>query len=164
MKRPRKIMAAPHFINVDLEIESRHDLAGIEAELGRKVCVLFAGQVRRGCFLLCLEIVPEYGNPDDNICALCSVVERLSAKGRRAWRSGYKKEFDVGYDAVPSQLASRFSLRADTLKRMSNLGATLGVTFYYESTRKLKDPVKPASLDNSGAGLAASARSRRRVS
>jgi len=105
-------MAAPHFINVDLEIESRHDLAGIEAELGRKVCVLSQARYAR-CFLLCLEIVPEYGNPDDNICALCSVVERLSAKGRRAWRSGYKKEFDVGYDAVPSQLASRFSLRAD---------------------------------------------------
>jgi len=75
-------MAAPHFINVDLEIESRHDLAGIEAELGRKVCVLFAGQVRRGCFLLCLEIVPEYGNPDDNICALCFRCGTIVGQGK----------------------------------------------------------------------------------
>jgi hypothetical protein len=39
-------MAAPHFINVDLEIESRHDLAVLESELGKNMCVLFGGQAR----------------------------------------------------------------------------------------------------------------------
>jgi hypothetical protein len=139
-------MAAPHFLNVDLEIESKHDLAVLEAELGRNMCVLFGGPASPGCFLLCLEILPQYGNPDDTIRVFCSMLERLSAKARRAWCSAYKKEFDIGYDAVPSKtIASHFSLRTDTLKRMSNLGATLGVTFYYPPKSKPNAPAKPAS-------------------
>jgi hypothetical protein len=136
-------MAAPHFLNVDLEIESKHDLAVLEAELGKNECVLFGGPASPGCFLLCLEILPEYSNPDDNICALCSLLERLPAKARRAWRSAHKREFDVGYEAVPSRkIASKFSLRADTLKRISNLGATLGVTFYYFPKGERSPPAK----------------------
>jgi hypothetical protein len=135
---------APHFCNVDLDIESKHDLAALRVELGRKVLVLSGGPVRPGCFLLRLETVPEYKNSDDTICAFCSSLERLTAKGNRAWRLAHKKEFDIGYDAVPSQLSSQFSLRAETLKRISKLGATLGVTFYYHSKGEGKPPRKPA--------------------
>jgi hypothetical protein len=136
-------MTAPHFCNVDLDIESKFDLAALEAELGKKVVVLHGGPVSPGCFLLRLEIVPEHDNPDDTICTFCSLLERLSAKGRRAWRSAHKKEFDVGFDAVRSQIASQFSLRTDTLKRMAILSATLGVTFYYPATTKLNPSAKP---------------------
>lgn len=111
-------MTAPHFCNVDLDIESKFDLAALEAELGKKVVVLHGGPVSPGCFLLRLEIVPEHDNPDDTICTFCSLLERLSAKGRRAWRSAHKKEFDVGFDAVRSQIASQFSLRTDTRESM----------------------------------------------
>jgi hypothetical protein len=45
-------MAAPHFVNVDLEIESKHDLAVLEAELGKNVCVLFGDQISPGCLWL----------------------------------------------------------------------------------------------------------------
>jgi hypothetical protein len=136
-----RTMAAPHFCNVDLEIESRSDLKILEAELGRKVVVLHGGPVKRGCFLLRLETGTEYDNPDDTICAFCACLEALSPSGRRAWRSAYKKVFDVGYDVVPSQLASQFSLRTETLKRISNLGAALGVTFYNHLKDERKTPV-----------------------
>ena len=138
-------MAAPHFLNVDLEIESKHDLAVLAVELGRKVYDLGTGPVSPGCFLLRLETARKYDDPDDTICAFCSMLQRLPAKARRAWRSAHKKEFDIGYDAVPSQLASQFSLRNDTLKRISNLSATLGVTFYYHPTSKRNAPGKPVS-------------------
>jgi len=151
VKRPRKIIAGPHFLNVDLDIESKHDLAVLEAELGGKLCVLFGGQTSPGCFLLSLEVLPQYRNPDDTIHAFCSLLERLSAQGRRAWRSAHKKEFDIGYDATPSKkIASKFSLRVDTLKRLSNLDATLGVTFYYHTTRMPNAPAKSASPKQKG--------------
>jgi len=94
-------------------------------------------------FLVALEIVPEHDNPDDTICTFCSLLERLSAKGRRAWRSADKKEFDIGFDAVRSQVASQFSLRTDTLKRVAKLSATLGVTFYYHAATKWHPSTKP---------------------
>jgi len=131
-------MQAPHFCNVDLDIESKHDLAVLERELGENVVVLTGGPVSPGCRLLRLEISPQHDNPDDTICAFCSLLEKLKPGGRRAWRSAHKKEFDVGYDVVPGQLASRFSMRTETLRRLSVLGATLGVTFYYHAQPELK--------------------------
>jgi hypothetical protein len=126
-------MVAPHFCNVDLDIESKSDLTILKTELGRHVIDLGPGPVSPGNFLLRLETVPEYETPDDTIGAFCSLLERLSPKGKRAWRSAHKKEFDVGHDVVRDGIASRFSLHADTLKRLSSLGATLGITFYHHS-------------------------------
>jgi hypothetical protein len=123
-------MAAPKFLNVDLDLESKFDLHVLETELGRKVTVLPGGPIGLGCFLLRLETSRQYKDPDDTICAFCSMLEQLSSKGKRAWRSAHKKEFDVGHDVVPDHAASQFSLRTETLKRMSALGATLGITFY----------------------------------
>lgn len=100
--------------------------------------------VSAGRFLLCLESGREYDNPDDTICALCSWLKRLSAKGRRAWRLAHKKEFDIGYEVVLLQRVSQFSLRSDTLMRISNLGATLGVTFYANPKNERKVPPKSA--------------------
>jgi hypothetical protein len=127
-------MAAPDFLNVDLDIESKTDLKVLEAELGRKVYVLPGGPVSPGCFLLRLEILPQHKNPDDTICAFCSLLEGLSPKGKRAWRSAHKKEFDVGHNVAQGHAASQFSLRAETVKRLSALGATLGLTFYNHAT------------------------------
>ena len=127
-------MVAPDFRNVDLDIESRSDLAILAAEVGRNVINLGPGPVSPGCFLLRLEMGPEYKTPDEVICVFCSLLERLSPKAKRVWRSAHKKEFDVGHEAVAGQPGSHFSLRTETLKRLSALGATLGITFYHHSS------------------------------
>jgi hypothetical protein len=126
-------MAAPRFCNVDLDVEfkSKDDLKALKAELGRKAVVLVGGPVSPGGCLLRLEIDRDCDNPDDAIGAFCSLLENLSAKGRGAWRSAHKKEFDVGYEADLSQRASQFSLCNNTIKRVADLGATLGVTLYH---------------------------------
>jgi hypothetical protein len=139
-------MNAPHFLNVDLEIESEHELAALEAELASKVCFLAGRRVGTGCFSLCLEILPQRRTADDTILALCALLERLSAKARRAWRSAYKKEFDAGYEAGPPQVVTHISFRADTLQRLSKLDATLLVTIYDHSARNLKAPAKSAPV------------------
>ena len=135
-------MVVPNFCNVDLDVESQFDLTALETELGQNVIVLGPGPVSPGCFLLRLEITPEYKTPDDTICAFCSLLERLSPKAKRAWRSAHKKEFDVGHEVVEGQLGSQFSLRTETLKRLSALGATLGITFYHSKSER-KGKLKP---------------------
>jgi hypothetical protein len=149
-KLPTQNMVAPHFCNVDLEIESRSDLTGLRTELGCNVVVLPGGPVRLGCFSLRLETAREHDNPDDTICAFCSLLEQLSRRGTRVWGSAHKKVFDIGYEVVPSQPASQFSLRTGTLKRLSHLGATLGVTFYNHPKDEQNTPVKTAPRKRSG--------------
>jgi hypothetical protein len=135
-------MAEPHFCNVDLDIESRSDLTELKTELSRNVVDLGPGPVSPGCFQLRLETAPEYATPDETICAFCLLLERLSPNAERAWRYAHKKEFDVGHDVVQGRNASQFSLRHDTLKRLSALGATLGITFYNSAKGERKAPSK----------------------
>ena len=82
-------MAAPHFTNVDLEIESKFELTVLKDALGRKVYDLGPGPVNPGSFLLRLEIlrlkgIPQYKTPDATRVAFCSLLERLPSKAERA--------------------------------------------------------------------------------
>jgi hypothetical protein len=70
------------------------------------------------------------------------LLERLSQKGKRAWHSAHKKEFDIGHEVIQTQYISQFSLRTETLKRISALGATLGITFYDHSEHEQEARVK----------------------
>ena len=126
-------MTAGQFLNVDLEIESKTDLAPLATELEpRGVAVLYCGPVQDG-FLICLESGTWSGDsagPDATIHDLGRIVEALSVAGQELWRSAFRREFDVGFDATAEHLAARFALRLDTLERIARLGATLAVTIY----------------------------------
>jgi len=98
--------------------------------MGEGVVVLYSGPAAKAKrHLLTLETYRQHKGPDATIHALCSLVERLSPAARRVWGSA-RKTFDVGYNLRASERLSRFTLRADTLKRVADLGATLAVSYY----------------------------------
>lgn len=124
----------PHFLNVDLEIESGSKLDLLAAEMGERVVVLHSGPASRARrHLLVLESARSFRSPDTAIHALCGVVESLSAEARRIWTAA-RKQFDVGFELRPSEQSSRYALRPDTLERMAGLGAGLRVTYYRGDT------------------------------
>ncbi len=118
------------FLNVDLEIESRSDLAELKRSIGGSVIDLGRGPVAPGCFQLRFETVPEYPTADDTICAFCSCLEALSPKAKRAWRSAHRKVFDIGCEMAGRIQPSQFFIRNETLKRAAALGAAISVTVY----------------------------------
>ena len=84
-------MTAGHFLNVDLEIESKADLAPLAAELEPQAAILYSGPASGG-FRVALELESLVGRPDpsganETINELCRLVESLSPAGRQA-RSG----------------------------------------------------------------------------
>ncbi len=124
----------PHFLNVDLEIESASKLDLLAAEMGKRVVVLHSGPTSKARrHLLVLESSRSYKTPDTAIHALCGVIESLSPAARRIWTAA-RKQFDVGYELRPSERSSCFTLRPDTLERIANLGARLAVTYYRGET------------------------------
>ena len=127
------IHVKPNFLNVDLEIWSASKLDGLSAEMGERVSVHHCGPAPKR-HLLAVANSRSYKNPDLAIHALCKVVESLSPTGRRTWAAA-RKTFDVGYELRPSERSSHFSLRPDTLLRISRLGATLAVTYYRRDTK-----------------------------
>jgi hypothetical protein len=122
-------VSKPHFLNVDLVIQSRSNLAALAAEFEKRAYVLHCGRMG-GDYFLAVESNRQFKTPDATVRALCATVSALSAQGKRLWRSAYRKEFDVGYDLASEGYESHFALRSDTLKRIASLGATLAVTFY----------------------------------
>jgi hypothetical protein len=123
----------PYFLNVDLEIESASKLDSLAAAMGKRVVILHSGPGSKRRHLLSLESSRQHKGADATIHALCAVVERLPSAERRIWDASHR-EFDVGYELRASERSSRFSLRPDTLERISELGAFLTVTYYRGDT------------------------------
>src|SRR5262249_6954954 len=120
----------PCFLNVDLDIQSRSSLDPLAAELSKRMFVLHSepSAVGKRNFMR-LESCRTHKGPDAAIHAMCSAIEKLSPTMRHIWTAA-RKEFNVGYELRSSERLSWFTLRADTLQRVANLGACLTVTYY----------------------------------
>jgi hypothetical protein len=128
-------MKTPDFLNVDLDIESKSPLDSVAQEFGDRVVVTFSGRMK-GCHCLYLESAKTGRSQDAVLNALCLLVERLSESSRRVWDRANKKEFDLAYETrLSSERANRFNIRSETLRRITDLGATVAVTIYPEDSR-----------------------------
>jgi len=125
-----KSKAPPGFINVDLDIVSRAKLGAIEASLSQTAYSLYSGPVRKGIFLLRLECNSDPKDADTATSKLCAAIEALGGNERRLWERALKRTFDVGYEIIPGCSAVHVSLRPETLKRVTALGATVAFTCY----------------------------------
>ena len=118
------------FLNVDLEIESSTTLEPMAQEMGKAVVVLYSGRGKGRGHLLCLESSRSPNTPDSTALALCSLVERLSVRGRQLWDRAKRKELNVGYDLINGARAVQTALGRETLNRIVALGATVAFTCY----------------------------------
>jgi len=125
----------PEFLNVDLELESKESLDVIAQEFGDMVHVLHNGPLQDIPYLLALEIYAgDDHDPESIIEAFCDLIEKLSAKGKKAWRKCLARRFDIGIESGTG-IAKRFgalclSLSPETLKRVSALSAEAVITVY----------------------------------
>jgi hypothetical protein len=127
-----KSLRAPYFLNVDLDIESTVPLHLLVREFGKRVSIMYSGRMN-GRYCLFVEIAAMYRRPQKTIHALCALIENLSPKGRHLWDAAKRKEFDIGYNArFSSHWANRFLIDTKTLRRVTELGAGIAVTFYRE--------------------------------
>ena len=129
MSPGRKQAAGPRFLNVDLEVRSRKNLAPLAAELDRKAVVLHCERVRSAWFRR-VESGRSHRGPDATIRALCKVVEGLSEPIKNLWRSADRKAFDIGYETNPDAPVFAATVTPGTLRLVAQLGADLVVTIY----------------------------------
>jgi hypothetical protein len=124
--------SAPYFLNVDLDIESTVSLRSLARKFGERVSIMYSGRMdSQHC--LFVEIASIHKTPEKTIHALCALVESLSPKGRKLWNAAKRKEFDIGFDArFSSHRANRFTIDTKTLRRVTELGASIAVTLYRE--------------------------------
>ena len=91
-------LMGPHFINVDLEIWSRTDLAALARALEPRSLILYAGRSRRK-FLVAIEAKSSrLTSPERTMWSLLELIESLPPAARRSWKSAESRVFNVGYE------------------------------------------------------------------
>ena len=80
------------------------------------------------------------GGVDIHISEFCSLLENLSEESKRIWNNCHRKEFDIGFQCGNTRKSFNTQIRAETIKRCAELGATIEITVYpnfnYEFIRK----------------------------
>lgn len=122
-----------HYLNTDLEIESKHDLAKIVGEFGEDVMVLHHGEIR-GYQHASFEVSGLSAGADEVINYFCSLVENLPKEVRLIWDECCSRILDVGYESGTSPFSFRSEIRASTVKRVAEIGASIVITIYPQST------------------------------
>ena len=120
-----------HYLNTDLEIESKSDLSAIVQEFGEDVIVLHHGE-RRGYQHASFEIDSggTSAGADEIINAFCDLVENLSKEVREIWEGCCSRVFDIGYESGPSPQNFRSEIRTSTIQRVAAIGASIVITIY----------------------------------
>ncbi len=134
-----------HYLNTDLEIESLHDLSKIVDEFGEGVSVLHHGEIR-GYQQASFEIAGNTNGADEVINYFCSLVENLSKEVRLIWDGSCSRTLDVGYESGTLPSSFRSEIRASTIKRVAEIGASIIITIYPLST--FTDQSAPEDLNN----------------
>lgn len=126
-----------HYLNTDLIIESKSDLSRIVEELGDDVIVLHHGE-RRGYQHASFETAVDSTDADGTINSFCMLIESLPHDAREIWNECLLRVFDVGYESGSSPPNYRSEIRASTIRRVANIGASIVTTIYPEPPDRLR--------------------------
>ena len=120
------------YLNTDLEIESKSDLSKIVEEFGEDVLVLHHGEIS-GYQHASFSIAGGSTDADATINYFCTLVESLPGEVREIWDGCCSRVFDVGYESGSSPQNFRSEIRASTIRRVANIGASVAITIYPET-------------------------------
>lgn len=134
-----------HFLNVDLEIESHHNLQPVVEDFGDDVHNLYCGEAQ-GHYLASFELRGASGtDPDSIIYSFCTLIESFDNEAKRLWESAFTKVFDIGYEAGSEPISYSSEIRVGTIERVALLGASVRVTIYPSSSINLAN--NPSAAD-----------------
>lgn len=122
-------MSDIQFLNVDLEIESKQDIAQLVSDLSKSAMVLHydKDETRQ---LARIEANIDVTSPDSAINHLCELIESCSRNALKQWLSCTRRTFDIGFQSGQNPKCFNQALHADTLLRISAIGAGIEITLY----------------------------------
>ena len=124
----------PHFLNVDLDLESTAPLDALIAGFDPGAFALHrdALEIRQQAltYVASLELTTEAPTADACIAAFCTLVEGFDATARDAWFACAVRCFDIGLESGAHGKALVLDLAPEALRRSLALGATIRVTLY----------------------------------
>ncbi len=122
-------MAQTHFMNVDLDVRSSDDCTPLTNALSS--CAYNLRDGHPGCLTSpSYEINDEVSDPEQVIARFCDALEHLPTAVRGLWNAATVREFNIGLEGGFHPHASEWRLSNKLLRRISALGASVGITVY----------------------------------
>jgi hypothetical protein len=125
-----------HFLNVDLEIDSRWNLQPLVSALGKKVIVLYADRYKR-TYMARLELARLTNDPNVIIRSFCAMIRDLPRAERKLWTSAKLRDFSIGVKAGFKPSAYDLALTPQTLKEASEINARIVFTLYASDLNRI---------------------------
>ena len=126
---PETRLDSTTFLNVDLDIASRQDLAPLVAALGAKVVVLHAARHGR-TYWAHLELGRSAKSADATVRGLAALVRALPRHARRLWNTATVHDFNIGVQSATQPHAYEIPLAHGTIEAASALNARIVITIY----------------------------------
>jgi hypothetical protein len=123
------VLDKTRFLNVDLIIYSRSDLAPLVSAMGTRVIVLYVGSENRK-YKACLEISGMPTSPEAAIKGFCRLISGLPRPYRRLWDEAKVRTFDIGIKSGPPNSYYWFAIEPESLKMAARVNAQIAVTAY----------------------------------
>ncbi len=122
-------MSEIQFLNVDLELESKQDISALVEDLSKNAMILHYDKddYRQ---LARIEADSEVRSPDKAINYLCELIESCSRAALKQWLGCSRRTFDIGFSSGTSPKCFNEAISADTLLRISAIGAGMEITLY----------------------------------
>jgi len=128
------------FLNVDLDIESKHDISAIIKDFGDKVFILNDEPYSEGSHNLSVELYGRCGDqePEGLILDYVELIKNFSDDAKDAWNKAHKKSFDIGYECGFQPYSINNQLSASTINAVASVNASVIFTLYCVQKQKSK--------------------------
>ena len=118
-----------HFLNVDLELVTRGEIAPLLASWSKNVVVL-RHSIEEGQCTVWLELDSQPREAEHALLGFLDLVGKLPDEVRDLWNSCDDRCFNVGIQAGGEPHASTYTISPRTLGRISAVMARVAVTVY----------------------------------
>jgi hypothetical protein len=117
------------FLNVDLDISSREDLAPLAAALRPKLFTLHVGR-NRTRYWARLELRTQPRSPDAAIRRLVRAIQNLPRRQLGCWKRAITRDFNIGIQAAEEPYDSEFPVARETLEMVGKVRGRIIITVY----------------------------------
>jgi hypothetical protein len=117
------------FLNVDLDISSREDLASLAAALRPGLFALHVGRSGRR-YLARLELRTEPRSADAAIRRLIGAIHSLPRRQREYWNRAITRDFNIGIQAAEEPHNSEFPVAPATVQMVGKVKGRIVITVY----------------------------------
>jgi hypothetical protein len=122
------------FLNVDLDVSARSDLAELVAALEQTMTVLYAELSPRHSFLVA-ELNGQPDSADSAVRSIVRILLGLRGKAKSQWNHSKGRSLNIGYCGPQTHPALQDALSITALQAAASVGASISITIYPHRAR-----------------------------